>query len=153
MKITFSYLHALFFVFILYALSIGIAFLIPDYSSYYQTKPITIFGWLWFGTFSLLEILTTWIPIIIIALLGTLLDLFLSLILVPVINTIHTLFPTLIGKIYYKGITFQNSIDFIIYVNEYVYPFVVNMGEELVSGGKGIIEDMIRIAKEKYFPE
>ena len=129
MNVAKSFSTSLIFVIILYLFSICLTFLVPSYADapFSEATPSMFFGWLWYVTFSIVQFITTWGPIVIICVFGTIID-----IVLKIISNIWNAIPVLSGffHFYYPGITFQNSIDVILTINERAYVTILSLGTE-----------------------
>lgn len=130
MKIASMFVTSLILVIILYLVSICLTFLIPNYADapFSSATPSMFFGWIWFSVFSLVQFVTTWLPILAICVGGGIADIILKL-----LSNIWNAIPVLsdLFYFYYPGVTFQNSINTILTINERAYVTILSLGTEL----------------------
>lgn len=130
MKIASMFVTSLILVVILYLVSVCLTFLIPNYADapFSEATPSMFFGWMWFSTFSIVQFITTWGPILAICVLGGIAGIILKL-----LSNIWNAIPVLsdLFYFYYPGVTFQNSINTILTINERAYVTILSLGTEL----------------------
>ena len=138
MNVRSTFATSLIFVIIVYLFSIILTFLVPNYAdaSFTEATPSMFFGWIWFSIFSLVKFITTWGPIVIICVLGGLADILLKL-----VSNIWNAIPVLSDLLhfYYPGVTFQNSIDAILTINEVAYETILSLGTQLEWTGSAYV--------------